>query len=300
MRAGDDPPGRSHLSGAGGRFAVRRRLWRWAFRTATERRERPVALCVRGGPSLQSRWHEIAGRRLHARFGGTSTGLPVVLVHGVVVSGRYLEPLAVELAHDHPVLVPDLPGFGLSDGPPSRSIAVELLADALIDVVVDAGHQRAALVGNSFGAQIVVAAAARHPTLVDRVVLLGPTVDSAARTLPRQAVRWLRNAPDEHPASYPLMARDVLDLGAVRAIHALRTMRDDRIEDRLPAVRCPALVVRGDRDRVAPAAWVEQIARLLPDGCVATLAGYAHMPHFAGPLALAALLRPFLAFRPER
>jgi pimeloyl-ACP methyl ester carboxylesterase len=44
--------------------------------------------------------------------------MPLVLVHGVAVSHRYLMPLAAELSPHHPVHVVDLPGFGLSTKPP--------------------------------------------------------------------------------------------------------------------------------------------------------------------------------------
>ena len=42
---------------------------------------------------------------------------PIVLVHGLAVSHRYLMPTAALLARRHPVGVPDLPGFGLSGDP---------------------------------------------------------------------------------------------------------------------------------------------------------------------------------------
>ena len=71
------------------------------------------------------------------------------------------------------------------------------LADAVVTCAQAAGHERLALVGNSFGAQVVVEAALRHPERVESIVLLGPTVDPAARSLVVQAIRWLRNAPDE-------------------------------------------------------------------------------------------------------
>jgi pimeloyl-ACP methyl ester carboxylesterase len=110
----------------------------------------------------------------------------------------------------------------------------------------------------------------------------------------RQAARWLGNAPDEHPAVVPVLARDLVDAGIVYAGRLLGVMLDDAIEDKLPQVRCPALVVRGGRDRVVPAAWARRVARLLPRGELAVVPGYAHMAHFSGPLAVVPLLRPFL------
>lgn len=217
----------------------------------------------------------------------------MVLVHGVIVSSRYLLPLASELAADFPVLVPDLPGYGLSD-PAHVDPDLSMLADAVIECAEMAGHEHVSLVGNSFGGQIVVEAALRHPERVDRVALLAPTVDPAARTLLHQYVRWQRNAPDEHPTCVALMARDLADLGLPRAARLLRVMLDDAIEEKLPDVHCPALVMRGGRDRVVPTTWACRAASLLPHGELAVVPGYAHMAHYSGPVAVAPQLRKFL------
>jgi 2-hydroxy-6-oxonona-2,4-dienedioate hydrolase len=55
---------------------------------------------------------------------------PVVLVHGYGMSSRYMVPLALELARDFVVYVPDLPGFRRSSKPRKVLDIVEL-ADAL-------------------------------------------------------------------------------------------------------------------------------------------------------------------------
>jgi 2-hydroxy-6-oxonona-2,4-dienedioate hydrolase len=94
------------------------------------------------------------------------------------------------------------------------------------------------------------------------------------------------------------MARDVADIGLVRATRLLRVMLHDRLEDRLPQVRCPTLVVRGGRDSVVPDRWARRAASLVPDGRLAVMPGYAHMPHYSGPFAPMPMLREFLATCP--
>src|SRR5215218_7827654 len=91
-----------------GRFAVRSGLWPWALRSCRERAARPVGIALRGRPGVVSHWVDGG---LHVRVvPGPSPAPAVVLVHGVVVSSRYLLPLAVELAGEAPILIPDLPG----------------------------------------------------------------------------------------------------------------------------------------------------------------------------------------------
>jgi pimeloyl-ACP methyl ester carboxylesterase len=72
--------------------------------------------------------------------------------------------------------------------------------------------------------------------------------------------------------------------------HALR----DRIEDKLPHLDVPTLVVRGARDPIAPQRWVEEAARLLPQGRLVVVPGAAHTMNFTSPDALARVVRPFV------
>lgn len=70
---------------------------------------------------VASRFYAVEGRRVHAREsvddGAPAGRVPVVLVHGQVVSSRYMLPLARRIAPHRRVLAPDLPGYGLSDDP---------------------------------------------------------------------------------------------------------------------------------------------------------------------------------------
>ena len=117
-------------------FSARPGLWSWARAVAAECRDDPSGLSLREGPQLVSRTFSGDDGRLHVRAGappGTST-TAVVLVHGVIVSSRYLMPLGVELARDRAVLIPDLPGYGLSDkraSPPTIADLAEWPCSAL-------------------------------------------------------------------------------------------------------------------------------------------------------------------------
>lgn len=238
----------------------------------------------------------LGGARVVVRTGGERAGAdaaaPVVLVHGVIVSSRYLLALGAELARALRVVVPDLPGAGHS--PASVAPSVPALADAVVAAARALGHERVALVANSFGAQVAVEAALRHPGSVARLALLGPTVDPDGRPLPRLVARWLASAPHEHPSSFALMARDVVDMGPRRAVGLARAMMTHRLEQRLGRVGCPVLVVRGAHDRVAPAGWCARVAAACGGRSVALAAG-GHMAHYARAVETAAALRPFLA-----
>jgi pimeloyl-ACP methyl ester carboxylesterase len=241
---------------------------------------------------------------MHARVadGPASTEAPpMVLVHGVGVSGRYLLPLAECLARHHPTYVPDLPGFGRSDKP-ARALTVAELTDALASWAESADSRRATYVGNSMGCQYIVDLAFRYPHLIQRAVLIGPTVDPAARSLWGQAFRGVRDMLREPLKYWPLLLADYWIAGPLRTMQTLRYGVADPLSVKLPAARVPTLVVRGERDPIAPQRSVEEIARLLPDGRVATIPGAAHTPNFTAPEPLARVIEQFVQSRslPER
>jgi 2-hydroxy-6-oxonona-2,4-dienedioate hydrolase len=181
---------------------------------------------------------------------------PIVLIHGIGVSGRYLLPTAVRLAANVPVYVPDLPGFGLSSKP-AHALRVTELADALAAWLAAAAISRATLLGNSFGCQIIAAFASRHPGAVAHVIMQGPTMDPEARTAVRQLARWAMNSFREPkveagPALGAVVRRDYRDAGVRRVLATFGEALRDRIELNLPRVMAPTLVVRGARDPIVP------------------------------------------------
>ena len=75
------------------------------------------------------------------------------MVHGLAVSHRYLMPTAALLARQHPLGVPDRPGFGLS-GDLGAALDTTRLADSLGGWLHAAGTAPAVLLGNSSGCQV--------------------------------------------------------------------------------------------------------------------------------------------------
>lgn len=135
---------------------------------------------------LSDSWIRVDGQHWHAR---ASTGrqrgsCPVVLVHGFGISSSYFVPLGERLAPRFDVYAPDLPGHGKSDTPP-EPLDIVGLSDALRRWVLAMRLERVCLIAHSMGCQVAVELAAHNPELVDRLVLIGPTIDREARNLPR-------------------------------------------------------------------------------------------------------------------
>jgi len=253
-------------------------------------------LLYRGAPNrLAGRTRIVGGRRMFERYAETDGAPVAVLVHGVGVSSRYFLPTAGRLAARCTVYVPDLPGFGRSARLAGRP-TVPRLADALEAWLGAAGlEQPDVLVGNSFGCQLLVELAARRPERVARLVLVGPTIDSHARSLWRQAARLALDLTREPPGLLAVEALDYTLHVAKSGLAAFVEMLRDPVETKLPHVQAPTLVVRGARDPIVPRAWAEQVAAALPGGRLVEVAGAPHAVNYAAPDELVRLTLGFLA-----
>ncbi len=240
------------------------------------RPERRAALAAPApADGFVSRWQHAAGVRVHVRQRITGDAeMPCVLLHGLAVSHRYLMPTAGRL-RGRSVYVPDLPGFGLSDKPRAvldvrgHATAVAALMDAL-------GVASAAILGNSFGAQVAVELAVRRPDLVAALILVGPTTDPAAATMTGQLRRLLRDLAHEDWRQAPILAADLRNAGPRRVIGTLRHAVGHRVDAQLPTIRVPSLWVRGSRDPIAPERWVDHAAAITPRGDSLTIDTAAH------------------------
>jgi pimeloyl-ACP methyl ester carboxylesterase len=107
--------------------------------------------------------------------------------------------------------------------------------------------------------------------------------------------RLLIDTTREPPSLVAIEGLDLLRAGVVRSWRTFRHALKDPIEEKLPQVRVPALVVHGSRDRISPRSWAEEVARLLPDGRLVVLPHAAHAANYSAPAELARAVRSFLA-----
>jgi pimeloyl-ACP methyl ester carboxylesterase len=201
-------------------------------------------------------------------------------------------PLAERLASHRRIYALDLPGFGKSSKP-RRPLNITELADALAGWMRENRLDGAGLLANSIGCQVVVDLALRRPELVERMILVSPTVDRQARTVFRQFFRLLLDVPRE-PLRLPFIALvDYLQAGLMRAAQTFGYALQDLIEDKLPRVSQPTLVVRGGLDPIVSQAWAEEVNALLPESGLVIIAGAAHGVNYNSPEQLARVVLDF-------
>ncbi len=252
---------------------------------------------------LVSTYDVVNGVSVHARvstrtFADGRTRL--VFVHGLGASVRYLEPTMRVLANEHPLVGIDLPGFGRS-GTPTTVLDTQGLAGALIDWLDVRGIGPAIFIGNSFGCQVIVELAQRDPMRVVGLVLNAPTMDPAHRTIMGVFLRFLADIPHEPWRLALVVLRDYFRVGPLRFLATLRSALADRIEEKLPLIGAPTIIVCGARDPVVTVAWAADAARLVgmssrgaAGATLSVVPTAAHALPYDDPNAFAALIGDFV------
>lgn len=239
----------------------------------------PPASAVDLLPGFEERREDVKGVRMRWFVGGE--GPPLVLVHGFSGSAFNWCELAPLLAEKRRVLVPDLPGHGLSSPLPAAP-SLNGYADRVHRVAELEGMLPAPVVGHSMGGAVSIRLALRWRGDATALVLAGSAGISSSS---RFAELWLGFVARVKPArrvsphrsrvaGSPLLRRLVFGYYSVsdpaslseRAIEGLLVGpslhsdtlsaalalagEDPRVD--LARVSCPVLVLWGARDRQVP------------------------------------------------
>lgn len=209
----------------------------------------------------------VHGQRLEAAWWGPddATALPLVLLHeglGSVAQWRDF-PAALAARTGRRVLAYSRSGHGRSDPPPAAHTARFMHDEAArLPAILDAaGIDAAVLFGHSDGGSIALMAAAHQPARVAALLLEAPHVFVEEISLRRIAhTTALYRAGDLRAR----LARYHADVDA--AFHGWSDVwlspafRDWNLEEYLPHVTCPLLLVQGENDEYGTLRQIETIA----------------------------------------
>ncbi|WP_164234033.1 alpha/beta fold hydrolase [Microbacterium hydrocarbonoxydans] len=189
------------------------------------------------------------------------------------------------------VIAFDLPGFGEAPEP-ERTLTMERHADLVAAYLRHTKERPVIVIGHSMGSQIAAELAGRHPALVAGVVLAGPTVNSAARSIRAQATYLLRDLIGERPLVILRGAREYLRGGP----HLLRKMRATIVHEAQRAyarMDCPVLVLRGQDDPLAPMTWCREIVDAIPGAELEVIPDHGHGTLISDAAPAARLIQGF-------
>jgi pimeloyl-ACP methyl ester carboxylesterase len=222
-------------------------------------------------------------------------GIPVVLLHGVTATRRYVVMGSRRLQRGgHRVIAYDARGHGASSpAPDAESYRYEDLAHDLGSVLDELGIERAVLAGASMGAHTILRLALEQPERVAAIVVITPGYDPVSNDDPERLARWdalsdalreggvegfvealdARRLPDAWRDTVTKVTRQRLVrhehpdalADAIRTVPRSRPFRDLHA---LEEVECPAVVVasRDEADPGHPLELAGRYAELLPRG----------------------------------
>ena len=252
----------------------------------------------------------VGGHPVRVFDAGTGVGPAAVFFAGIGGLPRWI-PFLDRLAEHRRVIVPSLPGF------PGAAEFRHL--DSLLDWIVHAVETLEALdespvdlIGSSVGGALAAEVAALAGGLVNRLVLIAPfgvydEADPAADLWaqvpgPESIPNLVCEHPDNWKAAWQLpegaQAIDfqVMHLRAMEAAaRLLFPFGDTGVVSRLHRVGHPALLLRGDKDRVLPASYNERFrAALAGPVRSATVADAGHLAELDAPDETARQIHAFL------
>jgi pimeloyl-ACP methyl ester carboxylesterase len=178
--------------------------------------------------------------------GGDAKGRTVIFVHGTPGGARGWADYLLSPPGAFRYIALDRPGFGQS-GPDGAVVSLDEQARAVIEVVRAQNAGPAILVGHSYGAPVVVQAAADAPERVAAVVVLAGSLDPALEHVP-----FVQHLGDMWPL------RKMLLRGLRNSNRELIALKPEleRLVPRLGTIAKPFLIVHGTRDKLVPFANV--------------------------------------------
>ena len=243
--------------------------------------------------AFRSRYDHVNGIVMHVQNSSnrpSSQSPTVVMLHGLVVSNHYMMPLAKHLAPAYPVTLPELPGFGRSTK--TEPLDVGELAGYFNDWVRSAGLKDIIVVANSFGCEIAAEYAKRQPEELRKLVMISPMREQRLGTL-QYLSRWALVTPFEPISYHPIMAKDYLVAGAIRAAKTFAYGMKHRTEDAAALITVPTLLLRGSRDFIVTKRLIRSLESKLPESRSVTVRG-AHALNYSRPLTLAYIIDYFI------
>lgn len=258
---------------------------------------------------MMPRFLQIGDISLHyALRNGDAGGVPVVFLNSLGTDFRIWEGVA-DLLPDHPTLMLDKRGHGLSDMGP---ISIDILARDVAGLMDHLGLTHAVICGVSVGGLIAQALVALRPDLVAGLVLsntgarIGDTDTWNARIaavteggiLPMAAAileRWFSAAFRETRAAELAGYRNMLTRTTAQGYAGTcAAIRDTDLGGSTRRITVPTVCIGGSEDLATPPALVTALCDMIAGATLCMIDGVGHLPCIETPRTVADQVRHIL------
>ncbi len=244
-------------------------------------------------------------------------GDPLLILNGIMMSTRSWVPFESHFTRENQLILLDLLDQGESDKMESdydQSIQAEVVG-ALLD---ELGLEKVSIIGTSYGGEVALQFAAKHPDRIKRMVL----ANTVARTN-----AWLREIGDAwnyatkvpeayycttiptiySPAYYDRKKDWMANRKAILTktafadedflnsmIRLTKSAESHDVTEQLPNIHVPTLVVSCDQDHITPMEEQRLLVSLMPDAEMIILPETGHAAFYERPYLFTSLVLGFI------
>ena len=263
-------------------------------------------------------------------YGDVSSPIQLVMIHGFRGDHHGLEPIVAELGADVHVIIPDLPGFGISDALPSRA-DINSYAHWLSGFITILNAESSVILGHSFGS-IVVGASLASGLPNKRAILINPIAANALKGprgfMTRLAVLYYKAAAALPAKSgYALLKNKAIvrvmsetmaktkdpnlrqwiheqhdqyfSLFASRdsVLEAFETSVSNDVSQFAPEIHQELMMLVADKDDITALPEQKLLASRIPGTRLEIVEGVGHLVHYEAPDFAARNIRDFLGLK---
>ncbi|STX28744.1 alpha/beta hydrolase [Legionella beliardensis] len=257
-------------------------------------------------------------------YGNPHADTTLVLIHGFRGDHHGLELIA-EALNEYRVIVPDLPGFGLSE--PFVEHHNHAYTHWLQQFILHIHNQGKVIIfGHSFGTLIVSAALALSLP-VDQVILVNPLAETLPRYNPIAQLTvfyyWLAGILPERSGLNLLQSKFIVkamskamiktknkkvkkwihgqhdqhftNIASKKTIlHTFQMIKNHSVSQYAKDISTPCLIIAAEKDNISSPSKQRKLANLSPNIKLHIIPSYGHLLHYEAPEAVAKKIKDFL------
>lgn len=244
----------------------------------------------------------------YVRTGGDKP--PLVLLHGLMLSGACWTPFARTLEQDYDIIMPDARGHGYSSAP-NQGYSYDNLATDVVNLIDAFGLTSPVLLGHSMGGMTAAVVASLRPGRLRGLILVDPTFltprlqrevhESDIAEQHRQVLACSKeDYMAEARARHSHRSQEIIELfvqarfqTSIRAFEVLTPPNPDYIQ-LINTLDVPSLLVIGDNGSIVSTQMATELTNINQHLQVAQIGGAGHAVPYDQPESFLAVVQNFL------